>query len=211
LFDLDGTLTNSKEGITKSVQYALEKYDILIKDLDLLEKFVGPPLKDSFIEYYKFEEEQALQAIEYYREYFKKKGMFENSVYEHIELLLSKLKTKGFKLIVATSKPTEFAVQILRHFNLDIYFDCIIGSNLDGTRSKKGEIINFIINKFNINDFQEVLMVGDRKHDIIGAKENNIDSMGVTYGYGSLEELKDAKATYIVDSVLNILKKISIE
>ena len=111
LFDLDGTLTNSKEGITKSVQYALKKYDILIKDLDLLEKFIGPPLKDSFIEYYKFNEKQALLAIEYYREYFKGNGMFENKVYEHMELLLSKLKKKGLILIVATSKPTEFAEQ----------------------------------------------------------------------------------------------------
>ena len=128
LFDLDGTLTDPKEGITKSVQYALKKYVILIENLDLLENFIGPPLKDSFMEYYNFSEDQASQAIEYYREYFKEKGIFQNKVYEHMEELLSKLKKLGLILIVATSKPTVFAEEILRHFNLDVYFELIIGS-----------------------------------------------------------------------------------
>lgn len=208
LFDLDGTLTDPKEGITKSVQYALKKYDILIEDLDLLEKFIGPPLKDSFIEYYNFSEKQSLEAIEYYREYFKEKGMYKNKVYEHMEDLLSRLKELGLKLMVATSKPTVFSEQILRHFNLDIYFDAIIGSNLDGTRSKKGEIIKHIIDAYNINNFEEIVMIGDRKHDIIGAQENNVDSIGVTYGYGSEEELRSAKATYIVHNVMNVFEQI---
>jgi len=208
LFDLDGTLTDPKEGITKSVQYALKKFNILIDDLDLLEKFIGPPLKDAFIEYYDFSEEQSFQAIEYFREYFKEKGMLQNKVYEHMEHLLIKLKELGLILIVATSKPTVFAKQILEHFNLDIYFDFIIGSNLDGTRSKKGQIISYIIDNCNITNVKEVLMVGDRKHDIIGAEENNVDSIGVIYGYGSIEELINANATYIVENVMNIFEKI---
>ena len=208
LFDLDGTLTDPKEGITKSVQYALKKYDILIENLDLLENFIGPPLKDSFMEYYNFSEEQAFQAIEYYREYFKEKGMFQNKVYAHMEELLSNLKKLGLTLIVATSKPTVFAEEILRHFNLDIYFDQVIGSNLDGTRTKKGEVISFILDKYKVINFEEVLMIGDRKHDIIGANENNIDSIGVIYGYGSEEEFKKAKATYILENVTDIFKQI---
>lgn len=208
LFDLDGTLTDPKEGITKSVQYSLKKFNILIEDLDLLEKFIGPPLKDAFKEYYNFSEEQSLQAIEYFREYFKEKGMLQNKVYEHIEDLLTRLKELGLILIVATSKPTVFATQILSHFNLDIYFDFIIGSNLDGTRCKKGQIISYIIDNCNITNVTEVVMVGDRKHDIIGAEENNVDSIGVTYGYGSKEELINANATYIVENVMNIFGKI---
>lgn len=208
LFDLDGTLTDPKEGITKSVQYALKKFDILIEDLDLLEKFIGPPLKDAFIEYYDFSEGQSLQAIEYFRKYFKKEGMFQNKVYEHMEHLLIKLKELGLILIVATSKPTVFAKQILSHFKIDMYFDFIIGSNLDGTRSKKGQIISYIIDNCNITNVKEVVMVGDRKHDIIGAKENNVDSIGAIYGYGSKEELINANATYIVENVMDIFDKI---
>jgi len=134
--------------------------------------------------------------------------MFGNKVYEHMEHLLISLKKSGLRLIVATSKPTDFAEHILKHFNLDRYFDCIIGSNLDGTRIKKGEIIKYIIDKYNIGNFNEVVMIGDRKHDIMRVHENNIDSIGVTYGYGSHEELKNARATYIVDSVQNIIEDI---
>lgn len=208
LFDLDGTLTDSKKGITKSVQYSLKKYNIAIENLDILEKFIGPPLKDSFIKYYNFNESQALQAIEYYREYFKKYGIFENRVYENVEVLLVKLKQSGVNLIIATSKPTVFAKRILKHFNLYEYFQNIVGSNLDGTRGKKGEVIKYIIDEYNIGNPEEVVMIGDRKHDIIGARENNIDSIGVSYGYGSLEELKDAGATYIVDNLIDIFGQV---
>ncbi|MEY7999700.1 HAD family hydrolase [Clostridium sp. Mt-5] len=208
LFDLDGTLTDSKEGITRSVQYALRKYNIVVENLDLLENFIGPPLKDSFMEYYGFSEKQAFQAIEYYRQYFEEKGMFENKVYENIESLLQKLKKLGLNLIVATSKPTAFAEKILRHFNLYTYFDIVIGSNLDGTRGKKGEVIRYIIDKCNIDNSQEVVMVGDRRHDAIGAGENGVDCIGVAYGYGSVEELRNAKATYIVHNVEELFKRI---
>lgn len=201
LFDLDGTLTDPKEGITKSVQYALKKFDIIVDDLDTLEKFIGPPLTTSLMEFYGFSEEKAVEGVQYYREYFKERGIFENKVYENIENLLSKLKALGLILIVATSKPTVFSEQIIKHFNLDKYFDEVVGSNLDGTRSKKGEVIKYIIDKYKISDLSEAVMIGDRKYDIIGAQENNIASIGLTYGYGSEEELKAAGATYIANDI----------
>jgi phosphoglycolate phosphatase len=206
LFDLDGTLTDPKEGITKAVQYALKKYDIFVEDLDLLEKFIGPPLKNSFMEFYNFDEEKAVQAVSFYREYFKEKGMFENKVYENIENVLNKLQALGLNLIVATSKPTVFSKEIIKYFNLEQYFIEVVGSNLDGTRSEKGEIIKFILEKYKITRLHEVVMIGDRKYDIIGATDNHIDSIGVTYGYGSEEELKNAKATYIANAVQDLLQ-----
>lgn len=208
LFDLDGTLTDPKEGITKSVQYALKKLDNVVEDLDTLEKFIGPPLTTALMEYYNFSEEKSMKAVEYYREHFKENGMYQNKVYENIETLLEKLKALGLILIVATSKPTIYSEQIIKHFNLDKYFDEIVGGNLDGTRSNKADIIKYIIEKYKIINLDEVAMIGDRKYDIIGAKENNIASIGVTYGYGSEEELKKAGATYIVDNVIALYDKI---
>jgi|GEM_PF-68664 len=207
LFDLDGTLTNSKEGITKSVKYALNKFNINVTDLDSLKKFIGPPLKDSFMEYYNFDENKAEEAVKYYREYFSEKGLFENEVYPNIESMLGKLKEAGLHLIVATSKPTVFSEKILDHFNLTKFFDAIVGSTLDGSRSKKSDVIEFALEENKINT-SEALMVGDREHDIIGAAKNNIASMGVTYGFGSHDELKKADAKYIVDTVNEIAEKI---
>lgn len=207
LFDLDGTLTNSKEGITKSVKYALNKFNIHVNDLDSLEKFIGPPLKDSFMEYYNFDENKAEEAVKYYREYFSEKGLFENEVYPNIESMLAKLKETGLHLIVATSKPTVFSEKILDHFNLTKFFDAIVGSTLDGSRSKKSDVIKFALEENKINS-NEALMIGDREHDIIGAAKNNLASMGVTYGFGSYDELKKAGASYIVDTVNEIAKKI---
>ncbi|OAA86843.1 HAD-IA family hydrolase [Clostridium ljungdahlii] len=208
LFDLDGTITESKAGITKSVQYALKKFGIIVESLDLLEKFIGPPLKYSFSEYYGFDENKSLEAVKYYREYFEKKGIMENKVYDHIEDLLKQLKELKLKLIIATSKPTKFSDIILNNFNLASYFDAIVGSNMNGTRCTKGEVIKHVVEKYRINP-NEAVMVGDRKYDMIGARQNNMDSIGVTYGYGSLEELKNEKPTYIADSVMDILDKIT--
>jgi phosphoglycolate phosphatase len=145
LFDLDGTLTDPKVGITKSVQYALSKYDIKVEKLENLEVFIGPPLGESFKEFYSFTDDEARQAIEYYREYFGEKGIFENEVYPQIPILLKELKKKDKVLIVATSKPTVFAKRILEHFNLGNYFDLVAGSNLDGTRTSKAEVIQYIL------------------------------------------------------------------
>ncbi|WP_223552979.1 HAD family hydrolase [Lysinibacillus sphaericus] len=204
LFDLDGTISDPKIGITKSVQYALQKADIEVSDLDELESFIGPPLQVSFREIYGFNDAQIEQAISDYRERFTERGMFENKLYENIPALLADLKQQGYRLAIATSKPTLFAEQILKYFNLEHFFDLVAGSNLDGTRSAKGEIIAFVREHFNEVDNNQFMMIGDRKYDIVGAHENLIDSIGVTYGYGSLEELTDAQATYIVNSVNEI-------
>ncbi|MDP4143569.1 MAG: HAD family hydrolase [Bacillota bacterium] len=201
LFDLDGTLTDSKEGITKSVQYALKKFDIHEDNLDNLEKFIGPPLKNSFMEYYSFAEEKAVQAVGFYREYFSVTGKFENSIYDGIKELLTKLSLANKKLIVATSKATVFSKEILAHFDIDKYFAHIVGCNLDGTRVEKGEIIKYIINDLMNGNSKRMVMIGDRKYDILGAKEQNIDSIAVTYGYGSMEELSSHTPTHIADSV----------
>ncbi|UAL47856.1 HAD family hydrolase [Sutcliffiella horikoshii] len=205
LFDLDGTLSDPKEGITKSVQYALEKMDIVEPDTDRLETFIGPPLQVSFAEYYGFDEKESIRAIDFYRERFKEKGMFENVLYPNISLLLEALKESGFVLVVATSKPTIFAEQIIKYFELEEYFQLIVGSNLDGTRSSKTEIIQYILDNYTDFNRRDFVMIGDRKHDIIGAKNTGIDSIGVTYGYGSQEEIRDAEPTYIISSVDDLM------
>lgn len=206
LFDLDGTISDPKKGITASVQYGLEKMGIVELDLQKLECFIGPPLQVSFAEYYGFDEKQCQQAIEFYRERFKKTGMYENELYEGIELLLERLKAERKKLVIATSKPTVFAIEILKYFQIDEYFDLVVGSELDGTRSAKAEIIQYILDQFEDYTTDSFVMIGDRKHDIIGANLTGIDSIGVTYGYGSAEELENEKATFIVESIRELEK-----
>lgn len=202
LFDLDGTLTNPMMGITKSVRYALNYYGIEVNDLQDLLPFIGPPLRESFSDFYGFDEVKAQEAVEKYREYFAVDGLFDNEVYEGIEVCLKTLKEAGKVLLVATSKPEKFAKQILEHFNLSQYFEFIGGSEFNA-REKKAEVISYVLaaNRIDIND---AIMVGDRKHDIIGAHENNLLCIGVLYGFGSLEELQDNKADYIVESVKDL-------
>jgi phosphoglycolate phosphatase len=204
LFDLDGTLTDPKLGITQSVQYSLASFGINEPCLDNLDKFIGPPLKDSFKEFYGFDDYKADEAIIKYREYFSVKGMYENIVYPLIPKLLDALSVQGRTLVVATSKPTVFAEKILEHFELAKYFSLVVGSNLDGSRVKKGEVIQCALEEMGLKDYDKIVMIGDRKHDIIGAKEVEIDSIGVMYGYGSREEFEAADATYIVDSVSDL-------
>ncbi|ABZ83008.1 haloacid dehalogenase-like hydrolase [Heliomicrobium modesticaldum Ice1] len=201
LFDLDGTLTDPKTGITKSVQYALSKYGIIVEDLDSLIPFIGPPLIESFQRFYGFDESQARRAVDFYREYFSVTGLYENALFPGIPELLARLSAAGKRLAVATSKPTCFAEQILRHFGIDCYFDHIVGSNLDGTRCAKSEVVAAALALFPRVDRRRVIMVGDREHDIIGAKANGIASMAVSYGYGSLEELEAAGPGQIAGSV----------
>ncbi|MBQ3512741.1 MAG: HAD family hydrolase [Lachnospiraceae bacterium] len=205
LFDLDGTLTDPGLGITNSVMYALKKWGIEVEDRSELYKFIGPPLQESFERFYGFSEEKAKQSVEYYREYFREKGLFENEVYEGIEDLLKTLHDSGYKLLLATSKPEEFAIRILEHFQLAKYFNFIGGASMDGVRSKKADVISYVLKKAGIEDLSKAAMVGDREHDIIGAKQVGIDSIGVLFGYGNYEELENAGATYIVDSVSKIL------
>ena len=204
LFDLDGTLTDSKIGITKSVQYALSKFNIREDNLDNLEFFIGPPLSESFQKHYGFEPSQAQHAVDLYREYFSTSGMYENVVYPGIPDLLADLKSKRKQLIVATSKPTVFANQILHAFNLNQYFTTVVGSHLDGTRTSKTEIIAHALSSLEESKENSTVMVGDREHDVIGAQGNAIDSIAVTYGYGSLLELQRANPTYLAHAVEDI-------
>lgn len=198
LFDLDGTITDPGIGITNSVAYALKKHGITVEDRAELYKFIGPPLHLSFEEYYGLDGQQ---AVEEYREYYRDKGIYENVVYGGVEPMLKKLNEAGKKVVLATSKPEVFAREILRYFNLDDYFYYAAGANLDGTLTDKAEVIAYALAEGRVTDKSTVLMVGDRKHDIIGAKKNGVDSMGVLYGYGSREELEAAGADYIVSTV----------
>lgn len=199
LFDLDGTLTDPMMGITKSVRYALNYYGIEVNDLNDLLPFIGPPLRDSFQEYYGFDEAKANEAVEKYREYYKNDGIFDNKVYRGMKECLQTLKDNGKKLYVATSKPEFFAKQIIDHFSLSEYFEYIGGSEFN-SREKKAEVIEYVL-KTNQIDNNDVIMVGDRKHDIIGAHENKIPCVGVLYGYGTEDELKQYQADYLVASV----------
>lgn len=204
LFDLDGTLTDSKIGITKSVQYALSKFNIREDNLDNLESFIGPPLSESFQKHYGFETNQAQDAVDFYREYFSTSGMYENAVYPGIPDLLADLKSKRKELIVATSKPTVFANQILNAFNLYQYFTTVVGSHLDGTRTSKTEIIAHALSTLGKSKNNSAVMIGDREHDVVGAQGNAIDSIAVTYGYGSLLELQRANPTHLAHAVEDI-------
>ncbi len=198
LFDLDGTLTDSSPGIINSIIYAMKKFGVTIEDTAPLRRFLGPPLQDSFMDVFGFDSEKAMKAVEYYREYYTVKGIEENSVYEGIEDVLVSLKKEGKRLIVATSKPQPFAEKIINDFGLNKYFDFVAGSNLDGTRSKKAQVIKYALKNCGIDDLSRAIMIGDRMHDVAGAKEAGIDCIGVEYGYGDYNELESAGADYIV-------------
>ena len=201
LFDLDGTLTDSSPGIMNSIVYALKKYNISVENTDDLRRFLGPPLHESFRDFYGFDDEKSMEAVGFYREYFSTKGLLENEVYSGIREMLEDLKDNGKKLILATSKPQPFTDRIMEYFDLAKYFEFIAGSNMDGTRSKKAEVIAYALESCGITGKSNVVIVGDREHDIIGAKTVGIDSIGVEYGYGDYDELSDAGATYIVKTV----------
>lgn len=204
LFDLDGTLTDPEEGITKSLQYALAHIDINIEDRSILKRHIGPPLADGLREYFGLQEQQVEEVIGYFREYFLDKGIFMNYKYQGIEELLDNLVKAGKTLIVATSKPEVLAERILEHFKLNQYFTDICGSNLDDTRSKKGEVIAYALEKNKITEKEQVVMVGDRLHDILGAKENGVASIGVLYGFGSREEHNKAGADRIATDLIEL-------
>ena len=206
-FDLDGTLTESGEGITKSVQYALEKLGVSASDLEPLKVFVGPPLLDQFMKYAGFDKETAQKGIEYYRERYSEKGMYENTVYPGVENALAELKRRGYRLAVASAKPTFYVTQIMDHFNLSRYFEVIAGTDLNGPKVSKSQVIEEALERMNLSDHRDqVIMVGDREHDVIGAKHAGIDCLGVLYGFGTREELETAGADYIVELPEEILK-----
>lgn len=204
LFDLDGTLTDPKIGITTCVQYALHKMGIEEPDPDRLEPFIGPPLIDSFREFYGMNEEEAVRAVEYYRERFSTVGLFENEVYSGIPELLARLKKDGRKLAIASSKPTVYVKKILEYFSIYEYFDIIVGSELDGTRCRKEEVVEEALEQLSADDKfrkRDAVMIGDRKFDIEGAKAHQIPSIGVNYGYAADNELVEAGADCVVRNV----------
>ncbi|MDE7069617.1 MAG: HAD family hydrolase [Alistipes sp.] len=200
-FDLDGTLTDPMEGITRSVQYALRRFGIEVTDLKSLCPFIGPPFIESYREHYGFDEARAREAIAFSREYFTERGIFENRLYEGIPELLASLVAAGRRLYVATSKPRVFAERILDHFDIARHFTLVGGTGLDGSLPSKADVIADVIARSGISDLGSVVMIGDRKHDIIGARSVGIASLGVLYGYGSREELEAAGAGRIAADV----------
>lgn len=205
IFDLDGTLSDPKEGITQCVQYALKEFGIKA-DCDQLTSFIGPPLMDSFKQCFRFTDKEAVKAIEKYRERFDRVGKYENILYPGIKELLSQLKAEGYKLAVGSSKPEKYVIDILKYFKIYDDFDIVVGSEMNGERIHKKEVIEEV---FSRNGKREkAIMIGDRKFDIEGAKENNIPSIGVLYGYGSVQELKDAQPDRFAFSVAELSEQI---
>ena len=205
LFDLDGTLTDPGMGITNSVMHALTHFGITVTNRSDLYRFIGPPLMDSFMEYYVLTEEQAVEAVRVYREYFADKGWAENTVYSGIEVLLADLVAAGKMLLVATSKPQIFAERILVHFGLDKYFTHICGVALQAPRGySKADVIRDALDRAGVSDLTTAVMVGDRHHDIDGAKVVGMDSIGVLYGYGDRTEHEAAGADAIAESVATL-------
>ena len=199
-FDLDGTVTDSGPGIVKSVQYALRCYGIDEPDLDKLNSFVGPPLYKSFMDYLDCSEEEAKEAVECYREYYAENGLYDNKLYDGIESLLYNLKEKGYKIILASSKPRIYVKRILSYFRIMRYFDYVEGSELDSQRTDKGELLAYVFKKWDLRP-EESVMIGDRKYDIEGAKANGMDSIAVGYGYGSVDELSAAGPTLFFPTI----------
>lgn len=212
LFDLDGTLTDPKEGICKSVQYALHAFGIEEPDIDKLEPFIGPPLMDSFMEFYGMTKGRAAEAIDKYRERFSVTGWSENIVYEGVPHMLTSLREAGYVLAVASSKPTVFVERILAHFGLRDAFSVVVGSELDGRRTSKDEVIGEALRQLFAEQedaeqlADELLMIGDRKFDVEGAHALGIRCVGVTYGYAQPGELKEAQADFLADSPDGLLE-----
>lgn len=198
LFDLDGTVTDPGMGITNSVMYALRKFGIEETDREKLYRFIGPPLAESFEEFYGFSKLAAVLAVDYYREYYSEKGIFENRLYEGIKELLADLNEQGKRVVLATSKPEVFARKILKHFEIDGYFHFVSGSFLDGGRTNKAEVIAYALEQY---PEERAVMVGDRKHDVIGARKCGLDCVGVLFGYGSRQELTEAGARWLAEDV----------
>ncbi|MDO4679352.1 MAG: HAD-IA family hydrolase [Eubacteriales bacterium] len=206
LFDLDGTLTESGEGITKSVQYALEKLGKPEENLEALKVFVGPPLMEQFMKYADLDEETARRAVEIYRERYSTIGIFENRPYPGVAHMLEELKKKGYLLAVASSKPEYFVKKILAHFDLEKYFDEAVGSEMSGSRTNKTEVIEETLRRLHLENHREqVLMVGDKEHDVLGARKAGLECLAVSYGYGTMEELTEARPLQIAASADEVL------
>lgn len=201
LFDLDGTLTESAPGIIQSIRYALDRMGIDEADPDQLYTFIGPPLMESFQRVYGLSDEKAWQAVQFYREYFAARGMFENSLYPGISSLVPSLCDHGYRLVVVTSKPQVYAEKILDHFQLRSHFERVVGSNLDGTLIEKSDLIAHVLNIYPDQSKESFLMIGDRRYDVEGARANGVDAAAVGYGYGSRKELTQSHPRYYLETV----------
>ncbi len=206
LFDLDGTIINSAEGIMNSLRDAFQKFKIPLNTYEELYPFIGPPIRESLKEFAHVEEENLIEVIQHYRNYYIKKGLYECYLYPYIIELLNILKEKGKKLALATNKPYVYSKKILDNFHITSYFDYIGAPRDDDHLLNKTDIIQRIIQELKIKNLKDVIMIGDRYFDIEGAKNNRIDSIGVLYGFGSREELAQHQATFIVNEVKDILK-----
>lgn len=210
LFDLDGTIIDSAPGIINSIMYAIDQLGFPPVDPDALRVFIGPPLQNQFKEYLHLTDEQGEYAVQCFKDYYRRRGIQECSVFPGVGEMLHYLETMGYKLYIATSKPEKFARQILTGYALDHYFTFIGGSEMDEkTRANKAEVIEYVLKENYITELHEVLMIGDRMHDIEGAKICGLEAMGILYGYGSKEEFEDAGADYIVTSTQEIVAFLS--
>ena len=200
LFDLDGTLTDSKQGIIGAVQYAMGKMGLPPADETKILSYIGGPFREELRRAHGFDQSRADRFVALYREYYLKEGIHQNRVFDGIEELLAELHASGKALAVATAKPSEQAETVLVNFNLRQYFGLIAGSRPNGDRSAKVDVIRYALSQLLPPDLPKVVMVGDRCHDILGARENGIDSVAVTYGYGTDAELRQSEPTYFANS-----------
>ena len=200
LFDLDGTLTDPYEGITKSFQYALEAFGINAKQSELL-RVIGPPLIDSFRDFYGFDDETAAYAVAKYRERFAVIGWKENRLLDGVSDMLSAIKGSGAAVVLATAKPRVFAEKIINEYDIAKYFDIVVGAELDGSINTKTEVIAAALKKLNNPPLSDVIMVGDRRNDVDGAEKCGIECIGVKVGYAEENELEEAGATFIIDTI----------
>ncbi len=206
-FDLDGTLTDSGPGILASVAYALRKLGVEPPEPEKLRPFIGPPLLWSFAHFYGFDEEKSREGVRLYREYFTAGGMFENSVYPGIPEAMERLRAAGFRMAVATSKPEPFSRQIISHFRLEGYFEAVCGATMDETRTEKADVIRYALATLGAVP-EESLMVGDREHDVLGAKTVGLSCLGALWGYGSREELTNAGASALAETPEEMAERI---
>ena len=204
LFDLDGTLINSKPGITKCTQYALEFFGVTEPDADKLECFIGPPLIESFQKYYGFSPDKAKEAVAKYRERYHSVGIYECELYPDVEETLQRLKTAGYRIAMASSKPEVSCKQIMEHFGLDGYFDEIVGATLDGRIDSKISVLREVLRRLATRNLSELCLVGDTRFDALGAKEAGIDCVGVTYGFGSRRELLESGVIEVCNSMKEV-------
>lgn len=210
LFDLDGTITDSFEGVSKSFAYALESYGIKVDDLQTLRPILGPPLRESFVSLFGFSEEEAIKAVEKYRERYVNHYLDENRIYDGIPELLKKLCDGGFRLVLATSKPEKFSKAILDRFDLAKYFYYVTGASMDKSRDTKEKVLAHILDHLKISVVSEAVMIGDRKYDLDGAAYFGMDAVGVLYGYGTKDELEAHPHIYIAkdtEDLYNYLTK----